>query len=63
MNIILLQNSDAFTKLSREKLFAAHLVGYWNIDGTLTVCKDRHRGCVGGKIYDFTVAEYVNVFS
>lgn len=63
MKIILLRDEYSFRSMSREKLFAAHFVGYWSIDGTLTVCKDRQSGGVGVKIYEEDVVKYIEKFS
>lgn len=63
MNIILLKNRYEFENLSREKLFGAHLVGYWSTGGTLTICKDRFYGRNGVSIYAEELAEYIERFS
>lgn len=63
MNIILLKNRYAFEKLSREKLFGAHLVGYWSTGGTLTIRKDRFFGRIGVSIHPEELAEYIERFS
>ena len=63
MKIVLLRDEYAFRSMSREKLFSAQFVGYWGIDGTLTVCKDRQTGSVGHKIYEDDVVKYIEKFS
>jgi hypothetical protein len=63
MNIILLKNRYEFQNISNEKLFGAHFVGYWNIDGMLTICKDRFYGRVGAIIYEEELIAYIERFS
>ena len=63
MNIVILKDINAFNSLSREKLFGAHLAGYWSIDGTFTICKDRFYGRIGARIYEDELNEYIQRFS
>lgn len=63
MNVVLLKNFYEYENLSREKLFRAHFVGYWNSDGLLTICKDRFVGSHGKCIGESDLNLYINRFS
>jgi hypothetical protein len=63
MNIVILKNRYEFENLPREKLFDAHLVGYWNNGGTLTICKDRFYGRIGNQIHEEELSSYIERFS
>lgn len=44
MKILIFKDEATSKRVSREKLFASHFAGYWNINGGFTVIKDRFFG-------------------
>lgn len=58
MNVMILANSEAFSKLTSDKIARQHFIAYGDGEGYFRIVKDRINGSYGARITEKTLHWY-----
>lgn len=59
MNILILKDNEAFSKLTSDKIARQHFIAYGDGKGYYRIAKDRQHGHYGARITDETLHWYI----
>jgi hypothetical protein len=62
MNVLILQNNEAFSKLTSDKIARQHFIAYSDGPNHFRVVKDRMYGTYGAKINADTLHWYISQY-
>jgi hypothetical protein len=60
MNILILKDNEAFSKLTSDKIARQHFIAYGDGEGYYRIVKDRIHGRYGARISEKTLHWYIS---